>query len=802
MKFFILSLEHEKDKIIIYARDENKNRCKIEAEFPFYIYVIPYNNYFNEVYRKIDDLEIEKKLIIETKKWMGKEYKAIKIIFKEEDYEKIKKICDLLKEEGKIIGKKEVDLSRLKKFSIDNNLYPLYWYDLNVELVRETKNFKVYKLKNINQRLNDSYDFKVVAVDIEVLAEGIYIPDPEKHPVQVIGIYDGEKYFIIYWGATSNTGIQVKNEYELFEKFNEIIKDLDPDVLVGYNSHNFDLNYLYERCKKINFRFSFGWDEKGIILTKKREEDRRYKISGIQHVDLFIFLSNIFSGQLKSETLSLDSVAKEILGYGKEEMDLNMIRNALKQKDFSSIVKYNQRDVEITYKLYKHFEPILIELSKITGQSLYETSLSTYGTLIENYLIKKSRELGEIVPNKPKIEEIEERSKKTYTGAFVLEPEPGFYKNIAVFDFRSLYPSIMIAYNISPDTLNCDHDYCKQDSIEIETNEGKMNVWFCKNRKGYVPTILDEIFRERSELKKKLKQKNLDYTELKILDAKQYALKILLNSMYGYLGFSASRWYCINCAAAITAYGRQFIKKTIKYLEKRGFKIIYGDTDSIFVILNSKEDLRIIDEINSILPKPMELELENFYISGIFVGRRGEHKGAKKKYALLAEDGTIKLRGFEAVRRDWSELSKMVQENVIKLALREDKDGIINYLREIINKIRKKELPLEYFIIREQLRKSLNKYEVEAPHVVAAKKYRDIGYKVNEGFIVEYIICSGKEKISDKVKIPNECKNKEYDPEYYIEKQVFQPIEGIIKLFNINKEVIISGQKDILRFFK
>ncbi|MEM1684684.1 MAG: DNA-directed DNA polymerase, partial [Nanopusillaceae archaeon] len=584
--------------------------------------------------------------------------------------------------------------------------------------------------------------------------------------------------------------------------FNEIIKDLDPDVLVGYNSHNFDLNYLYERCKKINFRFSFGWDEKGIILTKKREEDRRYKISGIQHVDLFIFLSNIFSGQLKSETLSLDSVAKEILGYGKEEMDLNMIRNALKQKDFSSIVKYNQRDVEITYKLYKHFEPILIELSKITGQSLYETSLSTYGTLIENYLIKKSRELGEIVPNKPKIEEIEERSKKTYTGAFVLEPEPGFYKNIAVFDFRSLYPSIMIAYNISPDTLNCDHDYCKQDSIEIETNEGKMNVWFCKNRKGYVPTILDEIFRERSELKKKLKQKNLDYTELKILDAKQYALKILLNSMYGYLGFSASRWYCINCAAAITAYGRQFIKKTIEYLEKRGFKIIYGDTDSIFVILNSKEDLRIIDEINSILPKPMELELENFYISGIFVGRRGEHKGAKKKYALLAEDGTIKLRGFEAVRRDWSELSKMVQENVIKLALREDKDGIINYLREIINKIRKKELPLEYFIIREQLRKSLNKYEVEAPHVVAAKKYRDIGYKVNEGFIVEYIICSGKEKISDKVKIPNECKNKEYDPEYYIEKQVFQPIEGIIKLFNINKEVIISGQKDILRFFK
>ncbi|MEM1782789.1 MAG: DNA polymerase domain-containing protein, partial [Nanopusillaceae archaeon] len=290
--------------------------------------------------------------------------------------------------------------------------------------------------------------------------------------------------------------------------------------------------------------------------------------------------------------------------------------------------------------------------------------------------------------------------------------------------------------------------------------------------------------------------------EYKAIDAKQYALKILMNSMYGYLGFPASRWYCINCAAAITAYGREFIKKTIEYLEKKNFRVIYGDTDSIFAILNSKEDLKIIEEINSILPKPMELEIENFYVSGIFVGKRGERRGAKKKYALLAEDNTIKLRGFEAVRRDWSELSKIVQEDVIKLALKEDKEGIILYLRDIINKIRKKELPLEYFIIREQLRKNLSEYEVEAPHVVAAKKYKDRGYKVTEGFIVEYIVCVGGEKISDKVKIPDECKNKEYDPEYYIEKQVFQPIEGILRLFNINKEIIVSGQRDILRFFK
>ncbi|MEM4959493.1 MAG: 3'-5' exonuclease, partial [Nanopusillaceae archaeon] len=192
MKFFILSLEHEKDKVIIYARDENRNKCRIEVEYPFYVYVIPFDEYFDEVYQKINNLEIEKKIFIENKKWMGKNYRVLKIVFREEDYEKLKKVCDSLKEEGKIIGKKEVDLSRNKKYSIDNNIYPLYWYDLDVELLRETKNIKIYKLKKINEKLDDNYNFKVVAIDIEVLAEGIYVPNPEKHPVHVIGVYDGE----------------------------------------------------------------------------------------------------------------------------------------------------------------------------------------------------------------------------------------------------------------------------------------------------------------------------------------------------------------------------------------------------------------------------------------------------------------------------------------------------------------------------------------------------------------------------------------------------------------------------------
>jgi len=800
--FFILSIEHEKQKILIYARDENRNKCIIEAFQPFYAYVIPKEEYFEEVKRKIEELNIVKGINIENKRWIGKEYKVLKVFIDMDDYEKLKDVCDRLKEEGKIIGKKEVDISITKKFSLDNNVYPLKWYEMDVEFKGKIRDIYVYKLNKVIKEIEKPYEIKAVALDIETLAGGRKIPNPAEDPIDIIGLYDGDKYYILYWGAEGEGGIRVKNEYELLKKLDELIKEIDPDVIVGYNSHSFDLNYLYERAKHLNFVFTFGWDGKGIIMSKKREEGKRFKISGIQHVDLFIFISNILSGQLKSEVLSLDSVAKEILGIGKEEITLEEVRNAVDSKEYSKIISYNRRDVELTYKLYKYFEHLLIELSKITGQTLYETSLSTYGVLVENYLIKRSREFNEIIPNKPKQEEMMERSRKSYAGALVLEPEPGFYKNIAVFDFRSLYPSIIMAYNISPDTLRCEHEECKKDQIIIETSEGKYPVWFCKKKEGFIPTILKQIFEERVKLKKELKSIDKNSKEYKILDAKQYALKILLNSTYGYLGFPISRWYCLDCAAAVTAYGRTYIMKVVEFLKGKGYKVIYGDTDSVFVLLNSKEDIRVLDEINNMLPKPLELELEDFYLSGIFVERKGELRGAKKKYALLTEDGHIKLRGFEAVRRDWSEIAKFVQEKVLELALKGNKEGIIDFLRKVIDDIKNRRLPLSMFIIREQLRKKLEEYEVDAPHVIAAKKYKQKGYKIIEGFIVEYVVCKGSGKIGDRVKIPEECKDKEYDPEYYIEKQVFQPIEGILKVLGISKENIIGGQKNILSFFK
>ncbi len=804
MKVFVLDFDHDGEKIFIYGRDENGKKVRIETYWKFYIYIILKDPSFEEeVIKRLKSLNVVKNIEVENKNFIGREYRTIKVYIKEKDYDIIKNFVDTLKQEGKVIGKKESDISIIKKFQIDNSIYPLNWYDFDLELINSSKNIDYYKLKKVNDVIKDKkYNLKVVAIDIESIGEKA-IPDPEKDPIYLVSLYDGKNFYSIYWKGNSEIGIKVNNEYELLDKFNNIIREIDPDIIVGYNSNNFDFFFFYERAKKLGYIFNFGWDGKGLHYTKKGE-DKKYRIVGIQHVDLFDIIVSLFSGQLDSETYSLEEVAREILGETKLDMDINLMNDIIhNNKDFMYLIKYNQKDVELTYKLYKHFEKIILELSKISGTTLYELSGATYGTLVENYLIKRAREFNEIIPNKPDPYELEKRKKVSYVGAFVLEPKAGFYKNIMVLDFRSLYPSIIIKYNISPDTLKCEHEECRKNSFNIETSLGKYEVWYCNKKEGFIVSILKSIFEERANLKKILKNINKNTEEYKEIDAKQYSLKILSNSMYGYLGFPNSRWYCLECAASITAMGRKHILEVIKKAEQEGLRPIYGDTDSIFLLVDNKEKgLEFLDKINKELPKPLELELEDFYVSGIFIEKRSGGGGAKKKYALLSESGSIKLRGFEVVRRDWSDIAKEAQETVIKLALQNKKNEIIEYLRKLFDDIKNRRIPIEKFVLREQLRKSLEEYEVSAPHVIAARKYKDRGFRVGRGFIVEYVICRGGSKISDKVRLTDEVKGNDYDVEYYIERQIIPAIEGVMKAIGLSVENIYKIQKDITSYFK
>jgi len=166
---------------------------------------------------------------------------------------------------------------------------------------------------------------------------------------------------------------------------------------------------------------------------------------------------------------------------------------------------------------------------------------------------------------------------------------------------------------------------------------------------------------------------------------------------------------------ATSGYGRFYIKRVIQKAQDAGFKVLYSDTDSVFLTLDgkTKEDSeKFAEKINAELPGLMELEYEGFYPSGIFVSAKFGPYGAKKKYALIAEDGNLKIKGFETVRRNWSFIAKEVQENVLNIILREhDKEKALEYVKKVIHDIRERKVPLDKVIIHTQLQKEILDYD-------------------------------------------------------------------------------------------
>src|SRR3989338_3757754 len=215
-------------------------------------------------------------------------------------------------------------------------------------------------------------------------------------------------------------------------------------------------------------------------------------------------------------------------------------------------------------------------------------------------------------------------------GAFVYEPTPGLYKDIVVFDFRSLYPTIISAHNIGPEGLRCS---CCADKAGAHV-PGKEEYWFCSQEKKFLSMILEQLISRRGEIKKQIKEAKQKKENISLLEARSYALKILANSFYGYLGFYAARWYSLESAASTTAYARNYITTTISAAQEKGFKVVYADTDSCFLLLEGKkmdDAIHFMEEVNEKLPGKMELELEGNYPKGIFVGLKGSEKISLKK---------------------------------------------------------------------------------------------------------------------------------------------------------------------------
>jgi DNA polymerase I len=321
---------------------------------------------------------------------------------------------------------------------------------------------------------------------------------------------------------------------------------------------------------------------------------------------------------------------------------------------------------------------------------------------------------------------------------------------------------------------------------------------FDKDRKSTIPTILKILMEQRSSVKKMYKK---DPSNIE-LGSQSSALKIIANSFYGYLGYARSRWYSRDCAASVTAYGRQYIKETIGLAENKGFRVIYGDTDSIVMLLGEQKKndaLAFMNGVNSNLPESMELELEDFYTRGVFVGKKTEREsaGAKKKYALISESGRIKIRGFELVRRDWSRVARDTQRLVLEIILKEgDKQKAGEVVKDVVKKLRAGTYPLKDLVINTQLRKGIDSYDSKSPELGAAKKAVQRGQKTRdeeERGVVGYIITKHGNTISERAELEEFATD--YDPDYYINHQVLPATMRILKELDFQEDELTGKGK-------
>ncbi|MFH0987000.1 MAG: DNA polymerase domain-containing protein [Candidatus Micrarchaeota archaeon] len=644
----------------------------------------------------------------------------------------------------------------------------------------------LYPMKGIN-----ASQLKCCSFDIEVYfkGKGARSIDQKKDPIIIIGYMDDSgKKKTFFWNKESG------NERTVIYDFAKQIQSYDPDVIIGFNSAGFDFPYIKTRARENDLDFDFSVDSSGMTI-KKTGFSTKADIFGRFHLDAYdsaSFLDAI--GAMNLPANDLESVYAELFGKehagdtaGWKDFDISQMWKMWEDggEEMKKAIKYNESDVITTFKIGKEVLPLYVELSKIVGLPPYDISRMSTSQMIEWMLTREAHRRNILALRRPDEKTVKTRMMNPIQGAFVKLPTVGLHENIVVCDFRSLYPTIIVAYNIDRTTLDC--SCCKKS----EQNESPMGHHFCKKRPGLIPHILKELIETRKKTKAEMKKHDKKSTAYKALHYRQWALKILANSAYGYLGYGRAKWYSREAAESVTAWARQYIHEVIDRAEKAGFEVLYADTDGVFLKLNSKkkeEASDFVEQYNKTLPKGMELEFQGFYPRGIFVSRKtGE--AAKKRYALIRDDGTIEIKGFELVRRDWSKIAKRTQERVIEAVLRKGKpEDAIEEVKKVIKHLQSGKATVEEVKIFTQITRKLDSYEQMAPHVLAAKKLEKAGIKVRAGDLLEYIVVKGAGKISER-SIPIQLLgDKKYDPEYYIDNQVLPPAMKILAQLGIKED--------------
>jgi DNA polymerase-2 len=631
---------------------------------------------------------------------------------------------------------------------------------------------------------------KIVSVDIEcsekgeLYSIGLYSREPALKQVIMIVTKDQVKPDVfpgyISW---------VENEGELLIAFEQSIQSFDPDIIIGWNVINFDFRLLHKRALFNKTQLKLG---RGNTPMRWRDS-RTEKNQGFIGIDGRVVIDGIAG--LKAESysfpsFSLEAIGQHFLGRGKATDDVANRMDAINhdfQFDKINLAKYNLQDCVLVWDIFEKIKLLdyLIFRSQLTGLEL-DRAGGSVAAFVNLYLPKLHRS-GYVSPNLPKDGGL------ASPGGYVMSSKPGLYQNVLVLDFKSLYPSIIRTFKIDPLGL------IEGQQDPTHAIKGFRGGMFSRE-KHILPKIITELWAQRDQAKKDKDS------------ARSQAIKIIMNSFYGVLGSGGCPFYDTKLASSITLRGHEIMQQTAKWIEQKGLQVIYGDTDSTFVLLDENKSA---DEANDIgvglaeyinqqwhqklatehdIDCHLEIEFESHFSRFLMPTIRGSEHGSKKRYAGLLKKGTeekLIFKGLENVRSDWTILAKNFQEKLYRMVF--NQEDPTQFILDTVAQTLSGQLD-QQLVYRKRLRRRLDSYVKNVPPHVKAARLADIENSKlgkplkyqNKGSIEYLMTLSGPQPI-DYVSSP-------IDYQFYVDRQIEPVADGILPFIGLSFQAIVDQQ--------
>ncbi len=547
--------------------------------------------------------------------------------------------------------------------------------------------------------------------------------------------------------------VEVENELELLERFREEICTRGCNILCGYNTFRFDSHFLYRRAEKYKYegfkKLSFIKDLECKLEEKTLEsaalgknELKQIIIPGRIEIDLFMVMKR----SQKLTSYKLNAVCEKFFGGTKDDVTYADILEACTGKDpnkLGIIAKYCYQDSGLVLQLLDKIKEVYdaTEMAKLCTVPL--TYILGRGQQIKCLSLILNRTHGEYVCNYRPAEKVEGEEEAGYKGASVIDAKKGFYEEdpIVTMDFASLYPSIMRLKQLCYTTHITEEKYLGIEGVHYENYEISEGVYTTfAHRKGQNSILceLEEVLGDERKATKRLMKSEKDPFTYSLLDSKQKAQKVTMNSIYGFTGtVNNGMLPLVEIAAAVTSTGREMIKTTKEYAERvHGCNVVYGDTDSVMVIFpehkkytNRKEKMEycferghtVSKEISDLFGHPVLLEFENVYYKYLLV--------SKKRYAGLSWESvegppSMTMKGLVTVRRDNAPFVGACATEAINMLMDLDvvdsRDAVKNHVCNTLSNIESGKIGIKDLTIRKELKKW--EYKNPTPQGTLAEK--------------------------------------------------------------------------------